>query len=231
MPGDKGWYCMICEKPYAELEDAERCEQSHAPLPAPDLSAVIAGTVALAKAGEYAVCAFCDHTPCQCYSPPPPAALAPEEILRLGALTLQQESSEAVERLLDDQAETYQRVLQQVGPQALIEALVARDRLLANQGRQIADGRTVGRIAREMVRAALYSAGGRPDAQAVQRAIEAFDPAERGQTDLRQLKLHGSTLGPLESPEKMAERLASGEQKSSRSAVVEDGAVRQGGDR
>jgi hypothetical protein len=32
-------------------------------------------------------------------------------------------------------------------------------------------------------------------------------------SDLRQLKLHGSTLGPLESPERVAGELASGERK------------------
>lgn len=225
MPGDKGWCCSVCEKPYAELEDAERCERSHDPmgLHHVDLTGLIHRTVH----GDHA-CAFCCGDPCRCVDgrPAPPAALAPEEILRLGALTLAQESSEAVERLLDEQAETYQRVLQESGPQALVEALVARDRLLAHQGRQIADGRTVSRIAREMVRAALYSAGGRPDALAVQRAIEAFGGAEEV-ADARQLKLHGSTLGPLERPEAAAEALANGTRKQSRGPVVEDGAVRQ----
>lgn len=168
-------------------------------------------------------CAFCEGDPCRCFSPPPPKVLSPQEVLRLGALTLQAESSEAVERLLEDQREVY---LTSSKP-ALVEALLDRDRLLANQGRQIADGRTVSRIAREMVRAALYSAGGRPDAQAVQRAIDSFG-GELEVVDARQLKLHGSTMGPLKDPAQVAEGLASGAVKENPgSARVKDGALQQ----
>jgi hypothetical protein len=173
------------------------------------------------------VCAFCEGDPCRCFSPPPPKVLSPQEVLRLGALTLQAESSEAVERLLEDQEAAYRVALKRQGPEVLIEALAARDRLLANQGRQIADGRTVSRIAREMVRAALYSTGGRPDAQAVQRAIDSFG-GELKVADARQLKLHGSTLGPLADPEKVAEKLVDGSMKERPgSARVKDGALQQ----
>lgn len=208
---------MICEKRYAELEEAEVCEGQHAAL-APT------GSLRLHLGNP---CAFCEGDPCRCFSPPPPKVLTPQEVLRLGALTLQAESSEAVERLLEDQREVY---LTSSKP-ALVDALLDRDRLLANQGRQIADGRTVSRIAREMVRAALYAAGGRPDALAVQRAIDSFgagapDPA--GLVDARQLKLHGSTLGPLKDPAQVAEGLASGAVKEHPgSARVKDGALQE----
>ena len=138
---------------------------------------------------------------------PAPKVLAPEVVLRLGALTLEAEKSDAVEALIADQREAYERC----GKDDLIEALLARDRLLGEQGRTIADGRMLSRLTRELVRAALYSAGGRPDVGAVQQALEKFGVEP---TDLRQLALHGSTLGPLEAPEVVAGALVSGERKS-----------------
>lgn len=210
--------CLLCERLYDSMEEAEACAQRHDPLPAFPLPLTL----------RRGWCAFCDHAPCQCADGRPPEArpLPAAQVLRLGALTLEQEQSVAVERLLEDQRAMYE----DCSKGALIEALLDRDRLLAHQGRQIADGRTVGRIAREMIRAALYSAGGRPDAQAVQRAIEAFDPAER-EVDARQLKLHGSTLGPLGDPEKAAAALESGALKARPgSATVREGALQKGED-
>jgi hypothetical protein len=133
---------------------------------------------------------------------PAPKALAPEEILRLGALTLQAERSEAVNDLLMEQHAVYRDSTKQ----ELIDALLARDRALANMGRQIADGRTATRLLREFMRAALYSAEGKADPQVVERALQTLgaEPA-----DARQLRLHGSTLGPLEDPKVRAEGLAS----------------------
>lgn len=224
--------CMICEKPWGSMEEAEVCERSHAHAPpaspAPDLTGVIHRTVH----GERA-CAFCDGDPCTCTTGAKvPEVLAPDAILRLGALTLEQERSEGVEKLLDEQEEAYRLALRRKGPEALIFALRQRDQLIAHQGRQIADGRTVSRMAREMVRASLYAAGGRPDAQAVQKAIDQFagpeDPA--GPVDARQLKLHGSTLGPLASPEQEAEKLVDGRTIARPGAVVSGGALQKGDD-
>jgi hypothetical protein len=123
--------------------------------------------------------------------PAAPTALRPAEILRLGALTLQAEKSEAVEQLLAEQQYTYQGS----SKQELIEALLDRDRALANMGRQIADGRTASRLLREFMRAALYAAGGKADPLVVERALEKLgaEPADR-----RQVQRDGSTLGPLE---------------------------------
>lgn len=175
-------------------------------------------------------CAFCSNLPCTCVTTIPVhlQPLPPEQMLRLGALTLEQEQSQAIERHLEDQEIAYREALARYGPEGLITALLERDRLLLNQGRQIADGRTISRIAREMVRAALYSAGGRPDVQAVQRVIDQFEGREALEiVDARQLKLHGSTLGPLESPERAAEKLVSGERIGSRGPVVHKGALEQ----
>jgi len=124
--------------------------------------------------------------------PKPPLALSPAEILRLGALTLQAEQSDAVEALLAEQKAVYDDP--GTSRAALVQALLDRDRQLANMGRQIADGRAASRLLREFMRAALYAAGGKADPLMVERALQQFgvEPA-----DLRQLRLHGSTLGPL----------------------------------
>ena len=136
----------------------------------------------------------------------PPKVLSPAEILRLGALTLQAEQSEAVEHLLMEQRHAYENAPRE----DLIDALLARDRQLANLGRQVADGRTASRLLREFMRAALYVAGGKADARQVEETLNRLgaEPA-----DARQLKQYGSTLGPLEAPEERAEDLASGRRK------------------
>lgn len=126
--------------------------------------------------------------------PPEPKVLSPQEVLRLGALTLREEErSEAVELLVTEQEQTYREVLKRQGPEVLIQALLDRDRALATTGRQIADGRTANRLLREYMRGVLYAAetGSR---DRVERLLEALgaDPA-----DARQLKAHGSTLGAL----------------------------------
>lgn len=150
--------------------------------------------------------------------PAPPKALKPQEILRLGALTLQQEKSEAVEQLLTEQAQTYRDILKTQGAEPLITALLDRDRQLAQTGRQIADGRTASRLMREFVRGLLNMAdyrsvravGDATKTGQIERVLEALgaDPA-----DLRQLRLQGSTLGRLDDPEERAEHLASGKVK------------------
>ncbi len=136
----------------------------------------------------------------------PPKVLSPAEVLRLGALTLQAEQSEAVEHLLMEQRYVYERA----SKEDLIDALLARDRQLANLGRQVADGRTASRLLREFMRAALYVAGGKADARQVEETLNKLgaEPA-----DLRQLKEYGSTLGPLQEAEERAEDLSSGRRK------------------
>ena len=186
--------CMICERRYEELEEAELCERRHA-------------AEQVAQREPPPACAFCDHAPCTCYQAEPPRALPPEELLRLGALTLDAERSEAVEQLLNEQEDRYRLVLRREGPEALIVALRDRDRLLANQGRQLSDGRSATRLLREFLRASLYRAGGVPNVQAIERVLEQFGMEA---ADAKQLRLHGGTLGPLQPPEQVAEELADG---------------------
>ena len=196
----KHFICMVCEKRYHELEEAEICEARH------DADARLDAEEAL----RATTCAFCAGDPCRC-TDGRPKVLAPEALMRLGALTLQTERSDAVEQQLSDQQIAYEEALRLHGPQGLITALLERDRLLLNQGRQMADGRMAGRLLREFMRAALYTAGGKPQIEAAEAAIKRLGGEE---ADARQLKLHGSTLGPLEAPERVAEQLASGEKKS-----------------
>lgn len=188
--------CLICETRYETLEEAEACECRHAVTPA--------------MRARGLRCVFCDHDLCTCLDGRP-QPLAPEQILRLGALTLAQEQSQAIEALLDAQEATYREALRTHGPEVLIEALLARDRLLAQQGRQVADQRTGSRLLREFMRAALYTAEGRGSIEAAEQAIKRLGGEA---ADARQLKLHGSTLGPLEHPEQIAQRLADGTQKA-----------------
>lgn len=159
-------------------------------------------------------CAFCDQDPCRCYCAPPPRILSPQDLIRVGALTLEQERSLAVEQLLDTQGEAYE----QASRADLIEALRSRDWQLAQLGRQFADGRTASRLLREFMRgmllqsdhAGLDRALAGTKAGKVELILEALgaEPA-----DTRQLKRFGSTLGPLEDPGERAGRLADGKQK------------------
>lgn len=151
-------------------------------------------------------------------SPEPPTALSPQEILRLGALTLQAERAEGIEQLLAEQRDTYQAMLQQ-DPVQLVEALLDRDRQLAQMGRQVADGRTASRMLREFVRGLLNAAdyptvkrvGDATKTGQIEKILEALgaEPA-----DLRQLQKQGTTLGELESGEGRAEELAEGRRKA-----------------
>lgn len=133
---------------------------------------------------------------------PPPTPLSPEEILRRGILSLEEESSEAVERLVTEQQETYRQILKADGPEPLIEALLARDRQLARTGREMATGRASTRMLREFVRgllnladyASVRQVGDATKTGQIEKVLEALgaEPA-----DLRTLRLHGSTLGPV----------------------------------
>lgn len=144
-----------------------------------------------------------------------PRLVGPAELLRLGALTLEQERSDAIESLITDQQQQYREALKQRGPEALIQALADRDRLLAQTGRDLATGRTQGRLLREFVRGLLQYAdhsqlraiGDATKAGKIEGILVALGAEP---TDLQQLKKQGSTLGPLEDPAGRAEDLASG---------------------
>lgn len=126
--------------------------------------------------------------------PLPPAApvgLPAEQLRRVGALTLQTERSDAVERHLLDQHHAYDHATRE----DLIETLLDRDRQLLVEGRRLADGTIGGRVLREFMRASLYASGGKANPQMVERVLQTLgaEPA-----DARQLQLHGSTLGRIE---------------------------------
>lgn len=143
-----------------------------------------------------------------------PRTLSSQEILRLGALTLQTERSDNLEALITEQRAVYQ----DTPKDQLILALLDRDRQLAQMGRQIADGRTAGRMLREFVRGLLATAdmrtlrrvGDATKGGQIEGILEALgaEPA-----DLRQLGRHGSTLGELEDQEARAGALADGRRK------------------
>src|SRR5207244_9372468 len=137
---------------------------------------------------------------------PPPQPLSPEQILRRGILSLEEESSEAVERLLTEQEETYRQILKQPGGQALLlQALLDRDRQLARMGREFASGRMATKLLRAVVRGLLNMADYRSlrrmgDATKTGQIEKVLEALGAEPTDLRQLKQHGSTLGALDDP-------------------------------
>lgn len=144
--------------------------------------------------------------------PTKPTILQPADLLRLGAFSLESERSEAVEQQLASQREVYEQASQH----DLIEALLARDRHLMQTGREAADGRMTGRLLRELMRGLLQQAdaselkqlGQATKGKAIEGILQALgaEPA-----DARQLKLQGSTLGPMEDPEERWLKLQSGE--------------------
>ncbi len=129
--------------------------------------------------------------------------LPPEQLRRVGALTLQADRAEAVEHYVMEQRASYERATNE----DLIETLLARDRELLTQGRKLADGTVGARLLREFMRAAIYASGGQLNAAAVEKLLAGLgaEPA-----DLRQLARHGSTLGELEDAGDRARQLADG---------------------
>jgi hypothetical protein len=116
--------------------------------------------------------------------------LPPEQLRRIGALTLDEERSEAVEQRVMEQRHTYE----DASKDQLIETLIDRDRQLMREGRRLADGTVGSRVLREFMRASLYAADGKANPAMVERVLLTLgaEPA-----DARQLKQHGSTLGPI----------------------------------
>lgn len=124
-------------------------------------------------------------------APPAPVGLPPEQLRRVGALTLQEERSEAVSQHCLEQEAVYKRA----SKEELILTLLDRDRQLLIEGRRLADGTVGSRVLREFMRASLYAADGKANPQMVERVLATLG-AEAA--DARQLQLHGSTLGRIE---------------------------------
>lgn len=124
-------------------------------------------------------------------APSAPVGLPPEQLRRVGALTLQEERSDAVAHHLMEQQAAYKGASQE----ELILTLLDRDRQLLIEGRRLAEGTVGSRVLREFMRASLYASEGKANPQMVERVLQTLgaEPA-----DARQLQLHGSTLGRIE---------------------------------
>ncbi len=152
-----------------------------------------------------------------------PKVLTSAQILRLGALTVEQDQLTALGKLLDAQERTYRETLATEGAEPLIAALLDRDTQLAHLGRQVADGKTAGRLLREFMRMALQGSDHASltrigDATKAGKIEEVLGILSGQPADARQLKLHGSTLGALEGPEAAA---AKAEEKWARAKAQE----------
>lgn len=125
--------------------------------------------------------------------PPKPKILSQMEIRRIGAMQVEDLKDEALDKFVEQQREVYQ----EVSRAELIETLLDRDRQLALEGRQLADGRIGGRLLREFVRGILSGLDSK-DPQKIERMLLGMgaEPA-----DLRQLRKQGTTLGPEDSQE------------------------------
>lgn len=144
-------------------------------------------------------------------APPPREVkiLTPTEVRRIGAMQMADIRDLAMEEFCELQRRTYR----QVDHERLVELLVERDRALAAEGRQLADGRIQGRLLREFVRGVLAYA----DHAALRRVGDATRTGKIEEillalgaepTELRQLKRHGTTLGPEVSEEEQAAQMA-----------------------
>ena len=142
--------------------------------------------------------------------PEPPRVLSAEALLRLGALTVDGDQISALRGILRELEETYRKVLTLEGPEPLIQGLLDRDTQLAHLGRQVADQKTAGRLLREFMRMALQGSDHASlkrigDATKTGKIEEVLQLMSGSVADARQLRLHGSTLGPMASPEAAAE--------------------------
>ena len=126
---------------------------------------------------------------------PGPIGLPVEQLRRLGALTLQEDRSEAVEHYIMEQRFIYEHA----SKEDLVWTLLARDRQLLIEGKRLADGTVGHRVLREFMRASLYASEGKANPQMVERVLQTLSPGME-QADARQLKLHGSTLGSVGEP-------------------------------
>lgn len=147
-----------------------------------------------------------------------PKTLTPTEIRRLGAMQVADIRDDLMEQFCDQQRLTYE----QLPKERLVQLLVERDRGLAAEGRALADGRIQGRLLREFVRgvlnyadhAALRKVGDGTRTGKIEEILKALGAEP---TDLRQLRLHGTTLGPEQTEEEreaMMHALADGTLKA-----------------
>jgi hypothetical protein len=118
---------------------------------------------------------------------PKPKILSPAEIRRLGALQTETIYDDTMDQFLDSQRETYEHS----SHAQLVDTLLDRDRLLASEGRRLANGQLLAQLLREFART-MVSGLRSGEVEKIEALVRAMGGSP---ADLRQLKLHGHTLG------------------------------------
>ena len=118
---------------------------------------------------------------------PKPKMLSPAEIRRLGAMQTEVIYDETMDQFLDSQRAIYEKH----SHAALVETLLDRDRLLASEGRRLANGQMQSQLLREFARI-MVSGLRSGEVEKIEALVRAMGGSP---ADLRQLKLHGHTLG------------------------------------
>ncbi len=127
-----------------------------------------------------------------------PRLLTTQEIRRVGALTVQEETNVNTDHFLSEQRKTYEGV----SHRELMEELLRRDRNALLEGRQLQDGRLAGNLLRELTRHLLQTA----DHAALQKLSTAAGSKTLAIDDIltalgaapmdkRMLRLYGTSLG------------------------------------
>lgn len=187
---------MICDDCFADTVKAVGDPDPRLTHPEPPTEAEIAASLAdtasreTARKLEHGESTGVDTTEIR----PAPAwtELNPMLAFAAGKESIQLERAASVEIHLAEQKVVYEKVLANGGGADLVQALLDRDRLIAQVGREIADGRMGGKMLREFVRACLSSADRAQDPQQLQSFLEEVLGAAKA--DRRQLKLKGTTL-------------------------------------
>jgi hypothetical protein len=118
---------------------------------------------------------------------PKPKILSPAEIRRLGAMQTEVIHDETMDQFLDSQRAIYEKH----SHAALVETLLDRDRLLASEGRRLSNGQMQSQLLREFARI-MVSGLRSGEVETIEALVRAMGGSP---ADLRQLKLHGHTLG------------------------------------
>lgn len=124
---------------------------------------------------------------------------APDSAYHVGVQAIKLEQSEAVERHLDDVRTQLRAALDagSISAKDLINLVIDRDRVIAQVGRDVANGKHANRLLGEVVRGLLALAKtGTP--QQIEDTLRSLGNAP---VDRRQIRLHGTALGSGQSDE------------------------------
>lgn len=124
-------------------------------------------------------------------TPAVPDRLSPALAFDMGRRSIQLEQSESIDQYLGEQREVYKNAPREL----LVQALVDRDRVIAQMGRMLSDGKMATNLLREFVRGQL-AAMDRGTPEALQRLLEDTFGKVAMHADARQIAKHGHTLGP-----------------------------------